>query len=528
MPGSEADIAWLRDLVTSSDVVRERGWSYRPYQAEIASGAYRALSHGRNAGVTLPTGAGKTFVADQVAALWIRDRPTSRVVSVVPRRVLVDQHATHAGWLRDELTVGRLRSTDGWGPRRRAMGRANLLVTTPGLMTSGTQTLSFKESDVAAIGLLILDELDFYLSARQSDGGVVARPHEALASILETFPGVRFLLLTATPPTRTNHSEVATAKSEYVASTFGVRNWKRAEPSAIQAFLPAADVKWVAVEDSRVRLLDAAIADEIRIVIDGLREHYGFTLDEDWIREKAAAIASSSVRIVPTVGGLRIRVDEPIRRAARALSWRYRQRILVFEDDARGYSVRDSEYWFLTSDGQRFPAAVLRLDSPDGQHDADLGEKCQQLLTLLAAQPDDRGLIFVRFLRVARALERELRPLDRSVQMLHGELNDVQRASAVDRFRQESGSVMIIVRETGGRGLDLPEADFAVFYSPKGDSDSTWQEVSRIRATARCRKPTYVAFYKDTAEEQKAARLSAMMALEEERFWQDGVLPRPS
>ena len=54
-----------------------------------------------------------------------------------------------------------------------------------------------------------------------------------------------------------------------------------------------------------------------------------------------------------------------------------------------------------------------------------------------------------------------------------------------------------MTRTTGGRGLDLPFAHYAVFYSPKSDPVTMWQEMSRIRSTVSTPKDVHVLCYGD-------------------------------
>ena len=93
--------------------------------------------------------------------------------------------------------------------------------------------------------------------------------------------------------------------------------------------------------------------------------------------------------------------------------------------------------------------------------------------------------------------------------IVHGGQSPTENDRSLDRFRAGQNPLLLITRDTGKRGLDLPEAEFAIFYSPKSRDDVTWQEVSRIRSTLKNRKNTYILFYSHTGE---AAKMDRMMA----------------
>ncbi|MBA7630613.1 hypothetical protein ES703_38136 [subsurface metagenome] len=64
-----------------------------------------------------------------------------------------------------------------------------------------------------------------------------------------------------------------------------------------------------------------------------------------------------------------------------------------------------------------------------------------------------------------------------------------------------------MTRDLGGRGLDFPEADYLVVYSPLRDVNSMYQEIGRIRSTRLTKKDVYILYYANTAEQVKAGLL---------------------
>ena len=78
---------------------------------------------------------------------------------------------------------------------------------------------------------------------------------------------------------------------------------------------------------------------------------------------------------------------------------------------------------------------------------------------------------------------------------LTGEKTDHERRQAVAGFHASENGLLLLTRTTGGRGLDLPFADYALFYSPKTEPAAMWQEMSRIRSIVSNPKDIFVLCY---------------------------------
>jgi hypothetical protein len=92
---------------------------------------------------------------------------------------------------------------------------------------------------------------------------------------------------------------------------------------------------------------------------------------------------------------------------------------------------------------------------------------------------------------------------------LTGERTDRQRRIALGGFRESRNGLLLMTRTTGGRGLDLPFAHYAAFYSPKTDPVTMWQEMSRIRSIVSNPKDIHVLCY----GEQEVATLRGVVAI---------------
>ena len=132
-----------------------------------------------------------------------------------------------------------------------------------------------------------------------------------------------------------------------------------------------------------------------------------------------------------------------------------------------------------------------------------LRNKFDALLKILALHAGQRGVIFFRHIKVLREALSNLQSRHKVIATVHGERSASENDNALSIFRRQRGALLLITRDTGKRGLDLPEADYAIFYSPKAREDVTWQEVSRIRSTVRNIKETYILYYLHSGEEKK-------------------------
>jgi superfamily II DNA or RNA helicase len=70
----------------ANGVACDRAYMRRRYQVKAAIRAVAIALGGRNAGIELPTGTGKTLIACLVAAFWKQLRPDSQVLLIVPSR----------------------------------------------------------------------------------------------------------------------------------------------------------------------------------------------------------------------------------------------------------------------------------------------------------------------------------------------------------------------------------------------------------------------------------------------------------
>lgn len=198
------------------------------------------------------------------------------------------------------------------------------------------------------------------------------------------------------------------------------------------------------------------------------------------------------IKVVPTEGDLK---DACSRIQSVIL-----ERLLLFEDLPGVLTADEFDDW----------ADAQRSSLQSSTHTFRRGEKLSSLLELLDRDSSEKAAIFVRNIPVCESVCRVLVEEGFTATFLHGEITD-QRQQRLDDFRTGNTRVLVVTRQLFGRGFDLPQADKAIFYSPKQSSHVMWQEMLRIRSTARRAKTVFVLFYAWTAEHTKMMRLLRAM-----------------
>lgn len=198
------------------------------------------------------------------------------------------------------------------------------------------------------------------------------------------------------------------------------------------------------------------------------------------------------IKLVPVTGHLR---DECAKIQRLIL-----ERLLVFEDLEGVFNPEDVDQW----------ADAQRVTSKTPQHYFRKGEKVRALLKLLEESRSEKVVVFVRNIPTCEGLCTLLLENGLRATFVHGEIPN-ERQQRLDQFKSGEARVLVVTRQLFGRGFDLPQADKAIFYSPKDSERTMWQEVLRIRGTVRKRKDVFVLFYALTAEESKLLRLLRRM-----------------
>lgn len=508
----------------SSQGARSAGLQLRDYQIEAAKRIFGAISSGSNAILNLPTGTGKTLISNLVSRAILEHKPRSRVLVVVPRRVLVTQHLVYSQWMAEveaySLNEQNVRRTI---PTSAHLSACSILFTTPDLFANQVKSGLVDPAILRSFRLVVVDEFDEFLLPEFTDNGCDCRFDIAFQKLLDVLKKPAFILMSATSPVLSDGtpggSLEALAASEKVRQYFDPilisppqKNYKR--------FVPVTKLKLHAIGDTRAEELDAAVRDEISMLLQVLEEVHTGEVDRGWVMSRLDGLAEGRVRTIRLGNGRTIKLDPRLSKLFSRVRQFHYLRSFVYEDMCRGLSA---EFRELTS--VRDPVSGERVEfirrmrlrglHQGFEHHPQLGSKAKAVRNLIRG--NSAVVVMFRYVRLLEAIAAELKATGVNPVTLHGSMDDRARARALTEFKRKGSTVLLMTRDTGKRGLDLPEADAAVFYSPKASESSTFQEASRIRSTTANVKTCHVLCYSGTDERDKLRRLVAQILQRRDR-----------
>lgn len=501
------------DALFANDVARDRAYVRRRYQVKAAVRAVAIALAGRNAGIELPTGTGKTLIACLVAAFWKQLRPASRVLLIVPSRTLVVQHFAVALWIAQTLTVDRLTDDQSGDPGalRRTLLRSDLLVSTPGMLAGALARGVADDDVVASFDLVIVDEFDQFVVIDETDRDGVARYAEHWQRLITQLPSdTRFLVKSATLGLAPRQPRPRVrAKAHQRADLIG----KLLDPIGIAipeqsyaAVVPFKPIQMSRVHDANVTVLLKAVdvsKGKAHLRLDEAIGPVDYRDVERRSPQLCEGAVNRSVQLRSGSGAMRpVFISAPVRQAFCGITKLMMMPQHILEDLTKGFGADFGDCKIKTRRNEEIyleDVPILRDDREDDHFHYLRGKKTDTLLAIVAARSKakERGVVFVRTITLLEGLKPILTTARIPLFELTGEKTDQERKSAIDGFRKSANGLLLMTRTTGGRGLDLPFAHYAVFYSPKSDAVTMWQEMSRIRSTVSNPKDIHVLCYGD-------------------------------
>jgi len=122
-------------------------------------------------------------------------------------------------------------------------------------------------------------------------------------------------------------------------------------------------------------------------------------------------------------------------------------------------------------------------------------ERLDVLARAINSIPDDQPvIIWCKFQYSVRQICAMLRELygDASVSELHGTVSGKDREAAIERWRQGKARFLVATQATGGHGLTLTEAHYAIFYENGFKYAERAQAEDRIHRIGQEHKCTYI------------------------------------
>jgi len=492
------------------------GLKRRRYQVEAAAKLVRLFARGINSLLPLPTGTGKTLICNLVARATIEQSPGLRALIVVPRRVLVTQHLKYLDWMANAVETFALTDQNVSSAARTArfLNASAVLVTTPELFANQVKSGLIATSLASSFRLIIADEFDEFLLSEYTDSGCECRFDIAFQNLLHAVDrNAKFLLMSATSPLLDGGQKIA--GPEVVAASDLVKRFFNPTVIAIpiahyRNFVPVTKLHLAGVRDSTAEDLDFAVHEEISMLLSVLEDLHTGQVDRPWVMARLDGLSEGRIKKVRSKSGSLKGFDPKVTKLFSRIRHMLYLRSFVYEDMCRGLSAESCEFTGVKDPATGvvvpFKDRVRLRGLTDGfQHQPELGEKSAVIRRLLRRK--DRIVVMFRYVRLLNAVSSALSERGIESAHLHGEMSDRERARSLDEFRSGRTPVLLMTRDTGKRGLDLPQARAAIFYSPKASETSTFQEASRIRSTTHDVKTCIILYYSQTDERDKLARL---------------------
>jgi superfamily II DNA/RNA helicase len=503
-------------VLFKNEVARERAYVERPYQVRAAIQAVTIALEKQNVGMELPTGTGKTLIACLAAVMWKQQRAKSRVLLVVPSRTLVVQHFEVSLWVAQSVRVDRL--TDGQygdpGALSSTLQRSDFLISTPGVLAGALRRGVVNDDVISSLDFVIVDEFDQFVVVDEEDRASVARYAEHWQELVRQLPqNTRYFVKSATLGIgeKTNARRFMTKVKERarfigeLLSPVGISVPERDYATVV----PFNSIRKFKVFDSNVSSLVSAVHISKGIAHQKLDELVG-AVDYKDVERRAPALSEAtlgrSVQLRMTKGNMwSFRMTTAIREQFRGIVKLMMMPQFILEDLTAGLDVRSGSCVIKTKQNETVfleNVSILhdKRPGPDKHFRFLRGGKTDTLIDIVLKRGSvgERGVVFLRTITLLEGLKPLLVETGLPLFELTGEKSDDERRVAIARFRRTRNGLLLMTRTTGGRGLDLPFAHYAIFYSPKTSPVTMWQEMSRIRSTVSQQKDTYVLCYGDS------------------------------
>jgi superfamily II DNA/RNA helicase len=495
----------------------------RPYQVEIATQCFDCLNNGKNPLVDLPTGAGKTNIAIMVSILTRISKTSrqSKVLYIVPTRILIDQVVGAATWAAPELrTLGiREELVTNTAHLRASYARAHVIVSTPGLFASllARQAIT-PDTFHKHLSFVIVDEFDEFLVLEPARYGFRVRFEQDFLSLYNQIPTSLFLLMSGTSPLSSRplgRSQTAEYFGRFTANVF-----KPVQVSVPQShfkkFIPHADVRLVSCLDGYVIACHEALDNKMSFLINEYQCPRDVRLDWDDIFARLEMVVRGRIKEVQLLDGGTYEVDQALKEICSSLLGIIGMYNFLYEDMFADIYPAPIKVPLVidcqTTESWKETYKLVDRREASNKYFPNLRNKAEALLGIVRGHPDEKGIVFTRNTRLSDRILKYLQAHGIHAMQIDSRVKpDQKRIGIVRQFQSGSPGVLIITRSTGRRGLDIPLADYAVLYSPKLDEYVIWQELSRIRGTLPNKKPSYILFYSATSESTRLRKLRLEM-----------------
>lgn len=516
---TEDDVNALVRRHLASPMAKRLKLRLRRYQVLAAMASYEHMVAGTNVVLNLPTGTGKTMVANILSIMMLESCPNAYCLYLAPARSLAYQHRHYSRWLAPQYHALLLLDERGSPERIHTLSlRSRIIISTPELCANLIRAHVLPREVIGQLCMISIDEFDDHFVFGYSDNGATARLDAHLQKFYNVIPqSVPVQLVSATDPKRLqrdgNRDQVVQAFSALMDEAF--------HPEVItvprklyERYMPTAAVQPVTVNDDEVFALARAVSVEMALAFDHILDETGYLVSRDFVLTRLEAILSGSISSVRLMNGQTVSVSSINNRHFLRLRDLLNHHEHLYEDMFAGFDYEVRETRIFSLEAREFVITLLpRLIDKRGHNEFHtfLRSKARVLTDILNRSEGKRGVLFSRKIRLSDALFKETTSCGWKTIQVDSRFPDRERDKRLTQFRNGVFDLLIITRRTGRRGLDLPQADFAIFYSPKARETTTWQELSRIRSSVHRTKTSYLLNYGATPDARRMASLLEAM-----------------
>ena len=152
-----------------------------------------------------------------------------------------------------------------------------------------------------------------------------------------------------------------------------------------------------------------------------------------------------------------------------------------------------------------------------GETDSKARVLVDRLEGLFQKQPDEKVIVFTQFRETQRHLEELFTGRGWEVNVFHGEMNADAKDRAIEQFKKNSGSQVLISTEAGGEGRNLQFCHFLVNYDLPWNPMKVEQRIGRVDRIGQTQPISiFNLWVKDTVEERVLDILENRIRLFEE------------
>jgi superfamily II DNA/RNA helicase len=482
----------------------------RSYQTLACKQVVATLRAAKNPLLLLDPGLGKTLVSQCSFLAYTRTinksdaGPKCKGLVLVPSRLLRDQHARAASWFD---TLDNVLNIDHSASRfpvrlRNAFSTASWIISTPKRLENALRRDYLLRKQLKQIHVCVVDEFDAQAAEDiDEDGEPIGRFSKAAEQLIGELKnsGTLFFCMSATQRTA-----AAAWLEAFELEQVAVPAELVGEYAAFVQLHPVRILDEVAVTADAA--IDLVIIDTLRKIRKALTDEFLVNpeIDPDNLERQAARILAGerSTLYIPSLG---MRVDVHHYPNLLALLARFMranaERIFLYEGRLAEVLVDTYEKRARTEDGES--VKVVSVSQVEYQVAPQRTNKITMLTGLINARRKEHGLVLVRHTDVNKFICGVLTEAGIVNVGMTGEMSDDKRRRALESFEKGTAHVLVINRQMGGRGFDLPTARFALFLSPKRSEETMWQEMLRIRSSRRDPKDVYVMYFDRTRETMK-------------------------